>query len=196
MKFLVITITALASVAAAQPYSTSSTAYEPTETNTDGYEPTETATDIYEPTETATDIYEPIETRPPTHSCTYPPKPCCTDSKVSRVVRGIRDPRVILDKMDGMDGRAMMGVMDGMGVPETMDGMVETAARDRMAIVAHPAQRVPKENRDIKVTLASPECKVLQVLQGHLASRVLLENRVRQGHKDRKARAVNGGKFV
>lgn len=62
MKFLVITITALASVAAAQPYPTSSTAYEPTETNVSTYEPT--------------------ETKPPTHSCTEPPKPTCTDSKV------------------------------------------------------------------------------------------------------------------
>ncbi|KAK4065111.1 hypothetical protein Purlil1_14061 [Purpureocillium lilacinum] len=95
--------------------------------------------------------------------------------------------------MDGTDGRAKMAAMAVMGVRETMDGMVETAARDRMAIVAHQVPRVPEENRDVKVTLASPECKVLQVLKGHLASRVLLENRVRQEHRGHKAGAVNGG---
>jgi len=104
-----------------------------------------------------------------------------------------KDHPVTLDEMDGTDGRAKMATMAVMGVPETMDGMVETAARDRMAIVAHPVPRVPEENRDVKVTLASPECKVLQVLKGHLASRVLLENRVRQEHRGHMAGAVNGG---
>ncbi|GJN75997.1 hypothetical protein PLIIFM63780_002140 [Purpureocillium lilacinum] len=107
-----------------------------------------------------------------------------------------KDHPVILDEMDGTDGRAKMGAMAGMGVPETMDGMVEMAGRDMMGLVAHLAPRVLKENRDVKVTLALPECKVLQVLKGHLASKVLLENRVRQGHRGRKAGLVNGGKFV
>ncbi|KAK4073561.1 hypothetical protein Purlil1_13023 [Purpureocillium lilacinum] len=113
----------------------------------------------------------------------------------SGAVKGIKDPRVILDEMDGTDERAMMGVMAGMGVLETTDGMVEMAARDRMAFVAHPVPRVLKENRDVKVTLASPESKVPQVLKGHPASRALLEIRVQQERRGSKAGTIHGGKL-
>ncbi|KAJ6436394.1 High-osmolarity-induced transcription protein 1 [Purpureocillium lavendulum] len=109
------------------------------------------------------------------------------------VHEGTKDPPAIPDKMDGTDERATMGVMAGMGVPETTDGTVEMAARDRMALVAHPVPRVLEENRDVKVTLVSPECKVPRVLKGHQASKALLEIGVWEGHRGRNAGAIDFG---
>ncbi|KJZ70466.1 hypothetical protein HIM_10138 [Hirsutella minnesotensis 3608] len=109
--------------------------------------------------------------------------------------------QVILEGMDVMDAKAMMGETVGMDVPEGTDRMAETVVLDTKGHVGCPALRVPKENRDAEATPASQECKVPQVPKDRLVSKVLGETRAHQGHqghqghKGRKVKDISGKKW-